>query len=72
MLDAQQARASALQIAVQFLGKLPEGSNLDSEETYTDYLLLATRIEKYIRHGGTILEPTESKSAHGSADVNGV
>ena len=57
MTETQQCRAKALQIAVQLLGQLPKGSNLESESTYQDYLCLADRIEQYIKLGGTILTP---------------
>ena len=54
-----QRRAEALKIAALFIGPLPNGSDLESESSFKDYLSLAGKIEEYILRGGTILAPKQ-------------
>jgi hypothetical protein len=55
-MNEQELRAASLQIAVQLLGKIPEGSAADSSKTYKDYVWLAGWIQKWIKSGGNLFE----------------
>ena len=72
MNDSQQRRAAALQIATQFLGPLPKGSDFDDESIYQDYILLAGKFEQYILHGSFHPEPHKGGSSHGEAKTMGL